>query len=185
MGWATHVPHHVLKQDFEPVTWRVQAELIARTYLCSIVSGVEPRTFWYNFRNDGDDPFYFEHTMGTLRRDGRPKPAYLAYATMASVLDGMKHDRAVEAGEGVFAHRFLPTRGEGREVIAVWNPKSDGAAELKLPAKRVRIVNAIGEAADRGTQPVPGEPATRLLQLPLHAGVPVYVALSDETQATR
>ena len=30
-----------------------QAELIARTYLCSIVSGVEPRTFWYDFRNDG------------------------------------------------------------------------------------------------------------------------------------
>jgi hypothetical protein len=28
MGWATHVPHHVLRQDFAPVTQRVQAELL-------------------------------------------------------------------------------------------------------------------------------------------------------------
>jgi hypothetical protein len=187
MGWATHVPHHVLKQDFEPVTWRAQAELIARTYLCSIVSGVEPRTFWYNFRNDGDDPFYFEHTLGTLRRDGRPKPAYLAYATLASVLDGMKHDGAVEAGEGVFAHRFVSTRGDGREVIAVWNPKSAAAVTLSVPTRRVRVINAVGESAERETQPAPGEPAARLLSLRLNAGAPQYVVtgLPTAPQADR
>lgn len=173
MGWATQVPHHVLRQDFEPVTWRAQAELIARTYLCSIVSGVEPRTFWYNFRNDGDDPFYFEHTLGTLRRDGRPKPAYLAYATLASVLDGLKYDRAVEAGEGIFAHRFVSAGGTGREVIAVWNPKSDATVKLKLAARRVHLTNGVGETKEQDT--TPGENETRFLALPLRAGTPVYV----------
>jgi GH35 family endo-1,4-beta-xylanase len=37
------------------------AELLTRSYLCAIVSGVEPRTFWYDFRNDGDNPINFEH----------------------------------------------------------------------------------------------------------------------------
>ena len=87
MGWATHVPHHALRQDFEPNSQRTQAELLARTYLCSIVSGVEPRTFWYDFRNDGDDPIYFEHNLGIMRRDGRGKPAYRAYAVLARVRD--------------------------------------------------------------------------------------------------
>jgi hypothetical protein len=173
MGWATHVPHHVLRQDFEPVTWRAQAELIVRTYLCSIVSGVEPRTFWYNFRNDGDDPFYFEHTLGTLRRDGRPKPAYLAYATLASVLDGLKYGRAVEAGEGIFAHRFVSAGEARREVIVVWNPRSDTSVKLTLAAKRVRITNTVGESGERET--APGDNGVRLLELPLRAGAAVYV----------
>jgi hypothetical protein len=175
MGWATQVPHPVLRQDFEPVTQRAQAELIARTYLCSIVSGVEPRTFWYDFRNDGDDPFYFEHTLGTLRRDGRPKPAYLAYATLAAVLDGMKFDQAVEAGTGNFVHRFVSTRGDGRVVIALWNPKSDTTVNLKLSVKRAQLVNTIGETSEVQTQPTSGDSPTRLLSVPLKPGSPAYV----------
>ncbi len=88
MGWATHVPHNALGQDFQPNTQRAQAELIARSYLCAIVSGVEPRTFWYDFRNDGDDPLYFEHNMGIIYRDFRPKPAYIAFATLAERAPG-------------------------------------------------------------------------------------------------
>jgi hypothetical protein len=178
MGWATHVPHHVLRQDFEPVTQRAQAELIARTYLCSIVSGVEPRTFWYDFRNDGDDPFYFEHTLGTLRRDGRPKPAYLAYATLAAVLDGMKFDQPIEAGDGCFVHRFVSTRGDGRVVIAMWNPTSDATVDLKLPTERVQRVNAVGEASEMETQPASSNSPARLLSVPLKAGSPVYIIMT-------
>ena len=145
------------------------AELIARTYLCSIVSGVDPRTFWYNFRNDGDDPFYFEHALGTIRSDGRPKPAYLAYATLAAVLEGMKYDGAVESGQGIFAHRFISTHGDGRTVFAAWSPASDSTADLRLPAKRARVMNAIGEATDDEAQPIPGDPAHRILRLRLKA----------------
>jgi hypothetical protein len=181
--WATQVPHPVLRQDFEPVTQRVQAELIARTYLCSIVSGVEPRTFWYDFRDDGDDPFYFEHTLGTLRRDGKPKPAYLAYATLAAVLDGMKLDEPMEAGAGSFVHRFVSTRGDGRVVIALWNPKSDATVDLKLPVKQVQLVNAIGETREMETTLAPGDSSARPLSVPLKAGSPAYVVAESDALA--
>jgi hypothetical protein len=81
-----------------------------RTYLCSIVSGVEPRTFWYDFRNDGDDPIYFEHNMGILTRELQPKPAYLAFGTLTRVLKGLRFagPANVTASAETFAFRFLP-----------------------------------------------------------------------------
>ena len=177
MGWATHVPHHVLGQDFQPNPQRVQAELIARSYLCSFVSGVEPRTFWYDFRNDGDDPFYFEHNMGIVHRDLRPKPAYQAYATLARVLKGMKLDGPVEAGAGNFAYRFVPAQGGAAEVIAVWNPKSDAAVELKVDTKRAVLINMIGEEREVKTRAAKGPGDSRVLRLKLNQGAPVYVRL--------
>jgi hypothetical protein len=177
MGWATHVPHHALRQDFEPVTQRAQAELLARVYLCSIVSGVEPRTFWYDFRDDGSDPFYFEHTLGTLRQDGRPKPAYLAYATLTRVLEGMKFAGAVDASAGNFAFHFRSDHEGGGEVIAVWNPKTDATTELKLLGPRVQVINAMGELIERTTLPLAGDKKTRGLRLDLKAGAPVYVVV--------
>ena len=114
MGWATHTPHNTLRQDFAPNTLRAQAELIARSYLCAIVSGVEPRTFWYDFRNDGDDPIYFEHQMGIVYNDFSPKPAYLAYATLTRVLRGKRLVGPVSAPQGVLAFSFKPTAGRVR-----------------------------------------------------------------------
>ena len=142
MGWSTVTPHNALKQDFASNTQRDNAKYIARTYLCSIVSGVEPRTFWYDFRNDGEEPLYFEHEMGIVRRDFEPKPGYYSYATLARVLYGLKLEGRVDAGLGVFAYRF---RGDSREVYALWNPSGDGRAEIPVNAARVRLVNTIGE----------------------------------------
>jgi hypothetical protein len=175
MGWATHVPHNALSQDFQPNTQRAQAELIARTYLCSIVSGVEPRTFWYDFRDDGDDPLYFEHNMGIVTRDFRPKPAYLAYATLARVLKGMKIAGRVVANEGTFAYRFVPERGAAGEVLAVWNPQRDTSISLPVSARRVTRVNAIGERRELRTSEAIGANRARTVRVELKKGAPVYV----------
>ena len=174
MGWATHVPHNALGQDFQPNTQRAQAELIARSYLCSVVSGVEPRTFWYDFRNDGDDPLYFEHNMGIVTRDFRPKPAYVAYATLARMLLNRKLAGPVAAPEGTLVILHLPSpSGEGQgkghsvpegttasgSVVAAWSPKQD--VEIRLPVRAVRVtrVNAVGEALSLETQPGPVRPS--------------------------
>jgi hypothetical protein len=180
MGWATHVPHHVLGQDFQPNTQRLQAGLIARSYLCSFVSGVEPRTFWYDFRDDGDDAFYFEHNMGIVHQDLRPKPAYQAYATLARVLKDLKLDGPVEAGAGNFAYRFVSGTGSGSTVIAVWNPKIEAVAGIKLQAKRAVVVNTIGEEHEVKTEKARGPAGARMLQLKLNAGAPVYVRMTSE-----
>ena len=179
MGWATHVPHHALGQDFAPNSQRTQAELLARTYLDSIVSGVEPRTFWYDFRNDGDDPVYFEHNMGIMTRDFRPKPAYIAFASLARALKGLHFagPAAVTAPEGTFAYRFTPdpkTEGAGgaspavTEVIALWNPKQSATVTLPMRSSKATLVNTVGEKRSLKVR-------HNEVQLELPAGKPVYV----------
>jgi hypothetical protein len=179
MGWATHVPHHALGQDFEPNSQRVQAELLARTYLCSMVSGVEPRTFWYDFRDDGDDPIYFEANMGIMTHNLRPKPAYIAFATLARVLKGMRFagPATVKGPEGAFAFRFTPdpqAEGTGRAapgvaaVIALWNPQQTVTVTLPLRGSQATFVNTIGE--ERALEISNGK-----VQFTLRSGQAVYL----------
>jgi hypothetical protein len=168
MGWATHTPHNTLRQDFPTTTLRAQAELIARSYLCAIVSGVEPRTFWYDFRNDGDDPIYFEHQMGIVYNDFSPKPAYLAYATLTRVLRGKRLVGPVSAPQGVLAFSFKPTaRGSG-ETIAIWSLQADALVELSTAAERVTRINGIGEQSE--LQVKAGK-----VSVGLKKGAPVYL----------
>ena len=85
MGWGTHTHHNGEQASFS-VTTQCGTRLgpIARTYLDAIASGVVANTCWYDFRNDGNDPFNFEFNMGIVDHDFRPKPAYRAYATLGS-----------------------------------------------------------------------------------------------------
>lgn len=175
MGWATQVPHNALGQDFQPVTERSQAELIARSYLCAIVSGVEPRTFWYDFRNDGEDPLDFEHNMGIVGRDFQPKPAYAAFATLAGVLRGKRLDRAIPMAEGSLAYQFVSTTASGERAIAVWNPSRDLTASLDVDAARVALTNAIGETREQETTPATVPGTLRSVHAPLHRGSPMYL----------
>ena len=68
MGWATQTEHNALRADFAPNSERRQAELLARTYLGALVSGAVANVSWYDFRNDGDDPFDFEANLGVVTR---------------------------------------------------------------------------------------------------------------------
>jgi hypothetical protein len=170
MGWATHTPHNTLRQDFAPTSLRAQAELIARTYLCAIVSGIEPRTFWYDFRNDGDDPIYFEHQMGIVNSDFRPKPAYVAYATLTRVLQGKIFDRHLDLDKGVLAYLFKSEPAGKGGVIALWSPGKDVVVDVPIEAERVTRVNTIGERIDLRT-------TGNRLKLELKAGAVVYLVL--------
>jgi hypothetical protein len=179
IGWATHTPHNVIGQDFQPNTLRAQAELMARTYLCSIVSGVEPNTSWYDFRNDGEDPIYFEHCMGIMYRDFRPKPAYCAFATLTRVLEGKKLDGPVAAGEGTFAYRFASERAGGGTVIALWNPKNDASVSLEVKSPKVTLVNTIGETREPETTANPDRKDGRIVRVMLKKGAAVYVLMNE------
>lgn len=168
MGWATHQPHNTSRQDFAPNTLRAQAQLIARSYLCALVSGVDPLTFWYDFRNDGDDPIYFEHQMGIVYNDFRPKPAYLAFATMTRALQGKQLAGPVASPTGVFTFRFKAAAGDPRETIAAWSPVADARVEFSLAADRATLVNGVGERLE--LRPVGGK-----LIVDLKKGAPVFL----------
>jgi hypothetical protein len=151
LGWATYSPHNTLRQDFAATTLRVQAELIVRCYLLAIVSGIEPRTFWYNFRNDGEDPFYFEHHMGIVDRQFRPKPAYRAYAVMTRLLSGLRPAGQLKVEPGAIAWRFAGSdngdeaKNPHPRVTVVWNPLQDTEVSVPVDAPQVRRVNVMGE----------------------------------------
>jgi hypothetical protein len=129
-----------------------------------LASGIHTNISWYDFRNDGDDPLYFENEMGMLHRDFSPKPAYWAYATMTRLLEGRRMAAQVDAGEGVFAYRF---EGQG-SVIAIWSPEGDRTVTLPVAGKRVTLVNTIGESRELRAGTVKVE---------LHGGAPVYLVV--------
>ncbi len=73
MGWPT-IPGNA--------TERQQAALLARSYLTAIGSGASHNICWYDFRNDGWNPYYNEENFGILYQDLVPKPAYRALAAV-------------------------------------------------------------------------------------------------------
>ena len=131
------------------------------------------RTFWYDFRNDGDDPFNMEHNMGIVTADFRLKPAYLAYATLARVVQDRQLAGPVAVPGGAMAFRFV-SRGKGDSAIAVWNPTQDGEVELSVRGRNAWRRNAIGEATRLEVISAPGSEA-RWVRVALKKGAPVYV----------
>jgi hypothetical protein len=137
-GWAVHTPHNALEQDFAPNSPRTQAEFLVRAYLSAFASGSAPNTSWYDFRDDGDDPIYFEHNLGVVTRDLHPKPAYAAYSTMTRLLEGQRMKEKLAAPEGVWMLRFEPSG-----TLAVWSPESD--VEITVPPGYRKRINTVGE----------------------------------------
>ena len=73
MGWPT-IPGNASE--------RQQAALLARSYLSAIGSGASHNICWYDFRNDGWNPYYNEENFGITYQDLTPKPAYRALAAV-------------------------------------------------------------------------------------------------------
>lgn len=157
MGWSTQVQGGVSE--------RQQAGLLARCYLGAVASGASQNISWYDFREDGADPFYNEHHFGVLRHDLTPKPAYRAFATVARLLAGRTSPERLDAGEGVLAYRFT---GPGRSpVVAIWSPETARTLALRVPGE-VTWTDLMGTAI-----PLPFQEGVALL--PLAAGSPVFL----------
>jgi hypothetical protein len=166
MGWATHVPHNSMPMDFQVTTQRRQADLIARAYMDAVASDVAPNISWYDFRNDGDDPFNFEHNMGIITRDFRPKPAYRALATMTRMLRGLNLEKELDLGQGVVAYRFgAPGKPS---VTALWSTSGDKS--VALPASRAMTLTGLMGDSERI------EAEGGKLNLPLRNETPVFAS---------
>ena len=177
MGWTTYNPHNWWNQEgFLPTPLRLQAELIARAYLSCIISGVDPKVFWYDLRNDGTDPHNFEDNIGIMNRDFTPKPAYIAYSTMTRTLKGMKYIKTLSLPSGICSGLFEDELKPGHRVIAVWSPAEDIRTELEVNADRVILINTMGEKSEL---PVLLKGQRKFVTLYLRKGAPVYVELTN------
>lgn len=135
MGWSTQLNGGK--------TEREQAQLLARAYLAAGGAGIR-NMGWYNFRNDGEDPFYNEANFGVLHLDMRPKAAYRALATVCRTL-------AISNGKTLAWIKG----GEGKEGIfgltngihtALWS--SSGAAAISFVVAhgdKPAVINLMGE----------------------------------------
>lgn len=144
---------------------RNQASLVARVYLCSLASGVIRNVSWYDFRNDGTDPFYIEHSLGLVRHDFVPKPGYAALAAVGRLLATAVFREQLPWGEDAYALRFHD-EAAGREIVAICSPKMDQLAALVLDGD-VEVVSTFGERM------APVRDGERRI-LTLDAGLPVY-----------
>ncbi|MGA2259610.1 MAG: hypothetical protein ABSG53_33455 [Thermoguttaceae bacterium] len=155
-----------MAMDFQVTTQRRQAELIARAYIDAIASNVAPNISWYDFRNNDDDPFNFEHNMGIITRDFRPKPAYRAYATMTRMLRGRKLEGELDLGEGMVVFRFGAE--DNPSVTALW--RRSGDKTVALPAgTAMTLTGLMGD-----TEQVPSEGGK--VNVPLRNETPVFVS---------
>jgi hypothetical protein len=149
MGWTTYNPHNSWVQEgFLPTPLRVQAELIVRTYLSCIISGTDPKVFWYDLRNDGTDPYNFEDNIGIMNRDFSPKPAYIAYSTMTRTLKGMKFIKTLTMPEGIFSGLFEDEKYPDKKVIAIWSPTADRSVEIEINSDKATLINTVGETSE-------------------------------------
>lgn len=167
MGWSTQIGEG-------GKTEREQAQLLARAYMSAIAAGVRSMG-WYNFRDDGTDPFYNEVNFGVLRRDLTPKAAYRALATVCRVLavsdDTYPRPMKKSIGEdGIYA------LAAGRNT-SIWSPNGDVDVTLTSDVSDPIMINLMGEPIEYvretgiASPPLKGCRSTRDLAAPANTSV--------------
>lgn len=134
MGWSTQINGGKSERE--------QAQLLARAYLTAAGAGVRSMG-WYNFRNDGDDPFYNEENFGVLYRDFRPKAAYRALATVCRCLavSGNTRPMWLEGGDGSSGLYALSVGSN----TALWNSEPSTQVIVSVVDKEPVVLNLMGE----------------------------------------
>jgi len=135
VGYPTHVGETGVSEDR-------QAELLVRTYLALISSGIEVVT-WYDFVNDGDDIYDREANFGVLKSDLTPKKAYHAYQTMTALLEGYAFIGELNVGEQSKALLFENEAG-GR-ILVLWTLDQELDVELAIDGQVENIFDIYGE----------------------------------------
>lgn len=134
MGWPTQLYGGVSEPE--------QAALLARCYLSAAASGIDTNICWYDFREDGENPFYNEHHFGVVRSTTlEPKPAYRALATVCRTLAGLRVRRKLDLGPNIHAYLF---DGKTRQAAVLWSPGKDSLISIKLDGQDIRIIDLMG-----------------------------------------
>ncbi|MGH2388479.1 MAG: cellulase family glycosylhydrolase, partial [Chloroflexota bacterium] len=106
------------------ITNNQQAEYLVRSFVNFQAAGVK-KNFWFKFHEDGQGT---ENQYGITSRTNAPKPAYVAYATMARHLQGA--DFAVAAPLGAAVRGDLFTRADGSVEAVLWSTAEPGTVTL-------------------------------------------------------
>lgn len=134
MGWSTQIGG---------TSERDQARYLARCYIDAVASGVVGSMGWYNFQEDGTNPYYNEHCFGVVRRDLTPKPAYRALGAVCRTLAGSVPVGPPEVDDrGVLTATF---RDGDRWITACWSIRGVRAVNV---GPGVSVMNAMHEPVE-------------------------------------
>ncbi len=132
MGWPSHIGG---------LSERDQANHVSRTYVSALASGAARSVAWYDFREDGLDPYYNEHHFGLVRNDLTPKIGYRALATVGRLIGSATFERELSLGDGMLA--FLFRRGD-RRIVALWSTSQTQLVRLNIAGEGVEAFDMIG-----------------------------------------
>ncbi|MDB5059354.1 MAG: Carbohydrate-binding family 9, partial [Chloroflexi bacterium] len=151
------------------VTSHQQAQYLVRSYVDFLAEGVK-KNFWFKFHEDAPGG---ENLYGITNQNLSPKPAYIAYATMARHLQGATF--AVSASVGSAVRAILFTRTDGATEAVLWSTAENGS--MLIPANAGQGMTA-DDSADNPT----GQTSPAGVNVPL-SGDPVYLTVPNTTPA--
>ncbi len=136
-----------------------QASEIVKTYVYDDSRNIDS-TYWYTFRDTGDNPYENEDRFGILHRDYTAKPALAVLSQYTNRLNGAVYCGRLNINNGVKAFLYM---AEGVPVVVAWT--TGESAEITLDNNGVQ--DMYGNSAEMGdTVKLTTEP--------------VYIWVSDE-----
>jgi hypothetical protein len=135
---------------------KIAGRYVPRHYLFSFAKGI-PRTYCYEFWDEGPTPNKGEENFGFVRHDGSPKPVYKAVQAMITLLSDPGESFAPEtlsyslAGQTDDVQRVLLQKRNGDFYLALWlgkaswNPATQVEMSVSNQAVTVQLPDTITE----------------------------------------
>jgi len=118
-----------------------QAQYLAREFLINLHQSI-PVSIWYDWKNDGTNPNEREHNFGTITHDLKPKAAYLAAKTLASMLKGYRIEKRLDLdSEKDFAFKLTKN---GNQAIAFWTMGKEHDITLPISPGQGMHIDILG-----------------------------------------
>ena len=128
-----------------PIGEQLQAELLPRTILVALSSGVQ-KIFWYEFQAMENKPEDSEHYFGLTHRDLTPKPAWHAYETLVKYRpSGSSKPQSSETG-GVRIFRW--PKPDGPPVHALYVTGTPLPVSIEWTGSFCSAYNYLGKPVD-------------------------------------
>ncbi len=137
--WLTEAGYHTANV-WPNLSLQAQAEFVVRLYLMGSAISQIKTIFYYDLKNDGtlsNDP---EHNFGLLNFDLSPKPAYKAYKTLTSQLQG-KNILSVSNQSNFFKYIYSNSTDT---TYALWNPSASSIKTEIFSSNRLRVTDIFG-----------------------------------------
>ena len=137
--WLTEFGYHT-SSVWPNLSLQAQAEFVARLYLIGSAINQLNSVFYYDLKNDGTSSNDPEHNFGLMNFDLSPKPAFKAYKTLTSELQG-KNILSVSNQSNFFKYIYSNLSDT---TYALWNPAASSIKTEIFSSNRLRVTDIFG-----------------------------------------